>query len=165
MQRFFTSSCSQDERCVTTSATRLVGIQHGGSDKLGGYERARFAQKQRLHKVHQRRTEGGLFLQHLDFTAADAAEELRSRRQQNANSAAAAEATLQARREAWTLNRWYNQPLVKIKYFVPSHELHKYTGDDPVLFFNTTCIMCRIDFYALLIKNAVQRKVNLHRDK
>ena len=153
MQRFFTSSCSQDERCVTTSATRLVGIQHGGSDKLGGYERARFAQKQRL------------FLQHLDFTAADAAEELRSRRQQNANSAAAAEATLQARREAWTLNRWYNQPLVKIKYFVPSHELHKYTGDDPILFFNTTCIMCRIDFYALLIKNAVQRKVNLHRDK
>ena len=44
-------------------------------------KRARFAQnteEQRLHMAHQRRTEGGLFLQHLDFTAAAAAEELRS---------------------------------------------------------------------------------------
>ena len=41
-------------------------------------KRARFAQRteeQRLHKAHQRRTEGGLFLQHLDFTSAAAAEE------------------------------------------------------------------------------------------
>ena len=35
----------------------------------------------------------------LEFTAAAAAEELRSRRQQHANSAAAAEAPLQARRK------------------------------------------------------------------
>ena len=66
---------------------------------------ARFAQRteeQRLHKAHQRRTEGSLFLQHLDFTAAAAAEELRSRRQQHANSTAAAEAALQARREERT---------------------------------------------------------------
>ena len=66
---------------------------------------ARFAQRteeQRLHKARQRRTEGSLFLQHLDFTAAAAAEELRSRRQQHAISAAAAEATVQARREERT---------------------------------------------------------------
>ena len=44
-------------------------------------KRARFTQsteEQRLHRAHQKRTEGGLFLQHLDFTAAAAAEELRS---------------------------------------------------------------------------------------
>ena len=69
-------------------------------------KRARFAQsteEQRRLKAHQRRTKWGLFLQHLGFTATAAAEELRLRRQQHANSAAAAaEATLQARHEERT---------------------------------------------------------------
>ena len=80
----------------------------GGSDKVGGYGkkckvRTQRIKEQRLHKAHQRRTEGGLFMQLLDCTAAAAAEELRSsRRQQHSNSAAAAESALQARREERT---------------------------------------------------------------
>ena len=89
MQRFFTSSCPRDERCVAMSASRLVGIQHPPTATPSGrtltealesaealrsaitIERARSAQRteeKRLHKAPQRRTRGGSFLQHLDAT-------------------------------------------------------------------------------------------------
>ena len=93
----FNTATATPGRRTFTEYLRLAEARRSA----GTVKRARFAQsteEQRLHKAHQRRTDGGLSLQHLDFPSAAVAGELRLRRQQHANSAAAAEGALQARR-------------------------------------------------------------------